>query len=45
MSLKYESVNHSDELNPSLIFIERCNYYKNKQTSSNWDGVYRLDRK
>ena len=45
MSLKYELVSHSKNLNPSLIFIERCNNYKINSPPLNWDGVYRLDRK
>jgi adenylate cyclase len=44
-SLKYELISHSNNFNPSSIFIERCNYYDKNNPSSDWNGIYKLDRK
>ena len=44
-SLKYESVSKNSYLNPSAIFIKRCNLYIECNPSLDWDGIHKLGRK
>ena len=43
--LKYEVINHKDNLNPSTIFINRCKRYIVKGPNSNWNGIISLKEK
>ena len=44
-SLKYETFNHSNNLNPSNIFLNRSEKYKKNKPSKNWKGIYKLSEK
>ena len=44
-SLKYESGSKVSNLNPSSIFIKRCNLYIESNPSLDWDGIHELGRK
>ena len=44
-SLKYETFNHSINLNPSTIFLSRSEKYKENKPSKNWKGIYKLSEK
>ena len=37
--LKYETITHQSDLNPSVIFLSRCEKYKKESPPSNWEGV------
>ena len=43
--LKYETIIHQSDLNPSVIFLSRCEKYKEEVPPSNWDGVSILEGK
>ncbi|MBI45199.1 MAG: hypothetical protein CMG66_03430 [Candidatus Marinimicrobia bacterium] len=43
--LKYEIVEHSVDLNPSIVFLERCKKYKIKNPASSWNGIVKLNKK
>ena len=44
-SLKYETFNHSNNLNPSNIFLNRSEKFKKNKPSKNWKGIYKLSEK
>ena len=44
-SLKFELSKNKDDLNPSSIFIKRCNLYIVNNPPLTWDGIHELDRK
>ena len=43
--LKYETIDHYENLNPSTIFLKRCKEYIVKEPSDVWDGVINLEEK
>ena len=44
-SIKYETIPNKNNINPSKVFISRIKENKEKELSSNWDGVVSLDNK
>ena len=44
-SKKYETIYHKKDINPSSIFIKRCNKFISNPPDKNWDGHYRLNKK
>ena len=43
--LKYETIDHQSDLNPSTIFLDRCKKYKVEAPNPNWNGIIRLKEK
>ena len=43
--LKYETINHSNTINPSIVFIDKCKEYMIKSPDANWDGITNLKEK
>jgi len=43
--LKYETINHHANLNPSSIFLNRCKKYISEEPSSDWEGIISLKEK
>ena len=44
-SKKYEVISNNKDINPSIVFLNRINNYKDEKFPSNWDGIFSLDVK